>query len=203
MDAPHLKTALPGPEGQGHHRARRPGRVAVLHARLSVRDRPRQRRHRRGRRRQRVPRLRRRHRRQLDRPRPPGRWSRRSSTRRRSSCTCRAPTSTTSRRSRLGEEMAAHRAVQRPEAHVLRQLRHRGQRGGDQAGALSHQALRHHRLPRQLPRPHAGIAVADLEPGDPAPGVRTAGGRHLPRALRQLLSLPGAARRPRPAPASA
>ena len=40
----------------------------------------------------------------------------------------------------LGEEMAALAPLQRPEAHVLRQLRHRGQRGGDQAGAVSHQS---------------------------------------------------------------
>ena len=43
MDAPDIKTPLPGPEGQGDHRARRDGRVAVLHARLSARHRARRR----------------------------------------------------------------------------------------------------------------------------------------------------------------
>ncbi len=43
MNAPDIKTAAARPEGQGDHRARREVRVAVLHARLSVRDRARRR----------------------------------------------------------------------------------------------------------------------------------------------------------------
>ena len=57
---------------------------------------------------------------------------------------------------------------------VLRQLRHRGHRGGDQAGALLHEAAGHHRVPRRVPRPLARLAVADREQGDPAPRLRAA-----------------------------
>ena len=167
MPVPDIKTPLPGPKAKAHHRARRLGRLAVLHALLSVRDGPRLGRDRRGRRRQRVPRLRRRHCRQLDRPLASRcrRGDRRSG--------AEVPAHVGHRlllraagASRRGDER--HRAVGGAEAVVLLQFGHRGDRSGDQAGALSHEAPRHHRVPRQLPRPHAGIAVADVEQGDSA-----------------------------------
>ena len=70
----------------------------VLHARLSARDGRRQRRRGRGRGRQPVSRLRRRHRRQRHRASTTPTSSRPSSIRPSASCTCRARTSTTSRR---------------------------------------------------------------------------------------------------------
>ena len=60
-----------GPQGAGHPRARRPGLVALLPARLPVRDVPRQGRRGLGRGRQPLPGLRRRHRRLRHRPRAP------------------------------------------------------------------------------------------------------------------------------------
>ncbi len=52
--------------------------------------------------------------------------------------------------------LARHGARARARLRTFfRQLRHRGHRGGHQAGALPDQALRDSRLPRQLPRPHA------------------------------------------------
>ena len=196
MDAPHLKTALPGPKAKAHHRARRPGGVAVLHARLSVRDRPRRGRHRRGRRRQRVPRLRRRHRRQLDRPLRIRRWSRRSSTRRRSSCTCRAPTSTTSRRSRLGEELAAMAPFAGPERTFFANS---GTEANEAAIKLARYHTRRHGIIGFLGSFHgrtlgslsltSSRAIQRRGFGPLVPGT-------YPRALRQLLPLPGAAPRP-------
>ena len=63
MKSPHIKTAAARPEGRGDAQARRAGRVAVLSARLSVRDVARQGRGSVGRRRQSLPRLHGRHRR--------------------------------------------------------------------------------------------------------------------------------------------
>ena len=65
-----------------------------------------------------------------------------------------APTSTTSRRSSSAERLAASAPGPGTEAGVLRQLRHRGRRGRDQAGALPHRAAPHDRLLRRVPRPH-------------------------------------------------
>ena len=59
---------------------------------------------------------------------------------------------------RLAEEIASHRADRRRRQVVLRQLGHRGQRSGDQAGALSHQAAVPDRVPRLVPRPLARLA---------------------------------------------
>ena len=78
---------------------------------------------------------------------------------------------------RLAEEFNAIAPFSGDEAIVLLQFRHRGDRGRDQAGAIFDQALRHDRVPRQLSRPHARIAVADLEQGDSAPRLRPDAGR--------------------------
>ena len=77
----------------------------------------------------------------------------------------------------------AHRADRRRRADVLRQLRHRGDRGGAQAVALSHEAAGRHRVPRRVPRPLARRAVADGEQGDPAPRLRPVHARRLSRAV--------------------
>ena len=61
----------------------------------------------------------------------------------------------------------------------------------------------HHRVSRRLSRPHAGIAVADGEQGDPAPRLRTAHARRVSRAVSGLLSLSGRPRRRRLRGASA
>ena len=92
-----------------------------------------------------------------------------------------------------GGSLQRDRALRRAEAIVLRQLGHRGQRGRDQAGALHDEALRRHRVPRQLPRADDGLAVAHLEPGDSAQGVRAAaGGRRTTRRTRTATAVPWA-----------
>ena len=77
-----------------------------------------------------------------------------------------------------------HRADRRPREDVFLELRHRGGRGRDQAGAVSHQALQHHRVSRIVSRPHARLAGADVEPDRAAPRVRSdgAGVFHAPYA---------------------
>ena len=56
---------------------------------------------------------------------------------------------------RLAEELARSSPIAGRRAIVLRQLGHRGDRGGAQAGALRDRAPEHHRVSRRLPRPHA------------------------------------------------
>ena len=72
-----------------------------------------------------------------------------SPSRRRSSSTCRAPTSTTSRRCGWPRSWRAIAPIDGERPDVLRQLRHRDDRGGDQAGALPHEAAGHDRVPRR------------------------------------------------------
>ena len=95
----------------------------------------------------------------------------------------------------LAEEMADIAPIAGAGAIVLRQLGHRGRRGVDQAGEVSHEAVQHHRVSRLVPRPHHGVAVADVEQADPAQGLRAADARRVSRAVRELLSLSGRARR--------
>ena len=76
---------------------------------------------------------------------------------------------------------------------VLRQLRRGGQRGGDQAGALSLEAPVPDRVHGLVPRPHARRAVAHREPRRAAQGLRAGDrARGVPRAVSRRLS-----RRPR------
>ena len=176
------------PQRQGHHRPRRQGGVAVLHARLSAGDGPRRRRHRRGRRRQPFPRLRRRHRRQLHRPLASG------GRRRHRRPVAEVPAHVGDRlllraagAARRGDR--PHRADRRRRQELLQQLGHRGQRSGDQAGALPHQAAVPDRVPRLVPRPHARLARADVEPRRAAQGLRAGDhARRLPRAVPGRLS---------------
>ena len=75
---------------------------------------------------------------------------------------------------RLAEELAAIVPIDGDVRTFFAQLRHRGDRGGDQAVALLHEAAGHHRVPRRVPRPLARLAVADREQGDSAPRLRSA-----------------------------
>ena len=59
---------------------------------------------------------------------------------------------------RLAEELASIVPIDGGVKIVLRQLGHRGERSGDQAGALSLEAAVPDRVPRLVPRPHARLA---------------------------------------------
>ena len=56
---------------------------------------------------------------------------------------------------RLAEELASIVPIEGSVRIVLRQLRHRGDRSGPEAVALSHEAARRHRVPRVVSRPLA------------------------------------------------
>ena len=87
------------------------------------------------------------------------------------------------------------RADRRRRAHVLRELGHRGDRSGDQAVALSHEASRHHRVSRRLSRPLARVVVADGEQGGAASRLRPVHARvyHAPYPDPYRASSPDAA----------
>ena len=161
MTNPHHQDRTSRPERPGHARARRDGRLAVVSARLSVRDVARARHRSLGRRRQSLPRFRRRHRRVLH-----------------------GPCASAGGRGHQGggRQVPAHlerllarghdapgRAAGRARAdgragdELLLPVRHRIGRGRDQARALRHRPAALHRLPRQLPRPHDGLARVHLE----------------------------------------
>ena len=74
---------------------------------------------------------------------------------------------------------------------VLWQLRNRGGRGFAEARQVVHEAAQHHRLPRIVPWPDDGRAVADVEQGPAAKRIRPDGARRVPCAVRELLSLSG------------
>ena len=83
----------------------------------------------------------------------------------------------------LAEALVAHLGARHARAGVLRQLGHRGQRGGLQ----DHPAHRAHQTRcrrRRLPRPHHGLARAD-RPAVQAGPVRTAARRSHPRPVRR------------------
>ena len=188
MDAPDIKTTAARPEGEGDHRSRRAVRVAVLHARLSARHRPRRRRGRRGRGRQPLPRLRRRHRRQLDRRTRIPTSSRRSASRRRSSSTCRAPTSTTSRRCGSPRSWRRIVPIDGDVRTLLRQLRHRSDRSGDQAGALSHEAARaSSRSSARSTAARSGSLALTASKVDAAPRLRAAA---CPASITRRIRIP-------------
>ena len=92
--ATHIQTELPGPKARAHDRARRRGDLALVSARLSVRDVARPRHRSLGRRRQPLPRLRRRHRGVQHRPRASAGGAGGEGRRRTSSCTSPATTGT-------------------------------------------------------------------------------------------------------------
>ena len=192
MDAPDIKTPLPGPKAQGDHRARRAGRVAVLHARLSVRHGARRRRGRRGRRRQ-----------PCSSTAPPAspstrpgtrtpRSSRRSSSRRRSSCTCRARTSTTSRRCGWRRSWRRSRRSTAPSRSFFGNSGTEAERGGDQAGALRTRSGTD--IIAFLGAFHGrtmGSLSLTASKAMQRRGLRAADAGRVPRAVRGLLPLPG------------
>ena len=51
--------------------------------------------------------------------------------------------------------------------------------------------VQHHRVPRLVSRPHAGLAGGDVEQVRAAPRLRADDARRVPRAVRELLSLSG------------
>ena len=75
--------------------------------------------------------------------------------------------------------------------HVLRQFGHRSRRGDGQAREIPLEALRDHRLPRLVPRPHHGLALAHLQQDDAAEGVRAAGPGGVSRAVSEPVSRAG------------
>ncbi len=77
--------------------------------------------------------------------------------------------------------------------NVLLEFRHRGRRSGHQAGAPSHPSSQHHRVPRIVSWPHAGVALIDSQPDSAAERFRAYGSWRLPRAVRKSLSLSGRA----------
>ena len=90
---------------------------------------------------------------------------------------------------RLAEVLSDDRADAGPVPVVLRQLRRGGQRGGDQAGALSLEAPVPDRVHGLVPRPHARRAVAHREPRRAAQGLRPGDrARRVPRAVSRRLS---------------
>ena len=190
-ERPGPQDRAPGSEGEGDHRARRAGRLDLLHARLPAGDGARARAR-----------------------------SSRTSTATSSSTAPPASRSPSTGHSHpdvvkaiveQAQQVPAHvghrlllraagaarrgavgdRADARAASVVLRQLGHRGQRSGDQAGAVLHEAAQHHRVLRRVPRPLDGIAVADGEQAHAAPRLRTVRAGRVSRAVRQLLSLSG------------
>ena len=104
---------------------------------------------------------------------------------------------------RLGEELSDDCADARAAPVVLRQLRHRGQRSGDEAGEVLHEAARHHRVLRRVPRPHDGIAVADGEQAHAAARVRRRSCRAcITRRTPTAIAARSAARRTRARPSA-
>ena len=75
---------------------------------------------------------------------------------------------------RLAEELAAIAPIDGGVRVVLRQLRHRSDRGVHQAGALRTRRAEHHRVSRRRSTAGRGLAVADGEQGDPAARLRPA-----------------------------
>ena len=191
MTAPTSRRRCPGPKAQGAssrataRSSRRPTRAAIRSSSRAASGAIG-----RGRRRQPLPRLRRRHRRQLHRPLASRRRRRRSPSRRRSSCTCRAPTSTTSRRCASPRSWPAIAPIQ---GGVRSFFGNSGTEAIEACVKLARYATRrheHHRVPRRVPRPHDGVAVADGEQGDPAPRLRAAACRAcITRRIRTAIAV--------------
>ena len=157
---PHIKTELPGPKARAMIARDDEGRLALLSARLSVRDVARPGHGSLGRRRQPLPRFRRRHRGLRDRPRASAAWS-------------KAVQEAAGKFLHISsdywhEEMVGARASASPRScrSASRRMSFFCQSGTESVeGALKlaryvTSAAALHRLPRQLPRPHHGLAVA-------------------------------------------
>ena len=158
MTQPAHQDRAARPEGARTPGARCRGRLALLPARLPVRDVARPGRRGLGRRRQPLPRLRGRHRRVQHRAQPPGGGARRSRRRRRSSCTSRATTGT---RARCGSPSASRaRADGEPVMSFFCQSGTEAVEGALKLARYVTRPAALHRLPRRLPRPHHGLARA-------------------------------------------
>ena len=194
MTNPHHQDRPPRPERPGHARARRDRRFAVVSARLSVRDVAWARHRGLGRRRQSLPRLRRRHCRVLHGTCPskggrchqgggrqvPARFERLLA--REHDAPDRAP--------------GGSRADGRARDELPLPVRHRIGRGRDQARALRDRSPAIHRLPRQLPRTHDGVAGVHLEQVHAAEGLCADDARRDARAVPQSVPAPVCGRGP-------
>ena len=191
---PHIKMDAAGPEVPRHDRARLEGRLALLPARLSLRDLAWQGHGGLGRRRQPLPRFRGGHRGLRDRPCASARREGRAGRR-------REIPAHLERLLARGDDLArgtprGDRAARRARHVFLLPVGHRVRRGRAEARALRDEAPAHHRLPRQLPRPHDGLAVADFQQGHAAGGILP---EHAGRDARALPEhLPAALCRQRP-----
>ena len=95
---------------------------------------------------------------------------------------------------RLAEELAAIVPIHGPQRSFFGNSGTEAIEAAIKLARYYTEAPRHHRVPRRLPRPHAGLAVADGEQGDrsaAASGRCMPGVFHAPYA--ELLSLPGRA----------
>ena len=152
----------------------------------------------------RVPRLRRRHCRQLHRPLPSRGGRRRSSIRRSKFLHMSGTDFYYEPQVRLARADGGDRAHSRTEAIVLRQLRApRPSKPRSSWRAITRSATASSRFLGSVPRPDDGLAVADVEQGDAAEGIRSAGaGRRITRRTRTATAVRWAVSR-RAAPPSA
>ena len=192
MDAPDIKTPLPGPKARAIIERDAPVRVAVLHARLSARHRPRRRRRRRGRGRQPLSRLRRRHRGQLHRRLASRRRRRPSADQAQKFIHMSGTDFYYEPQVRLAEELAAivpidgdgpHRSsatpAPKPTEAAIKLSRYHTKRQGIIAFLGC------------VPWTLDGVAVADGEQGGPAPRIRAVHAGRLSRAVSGPVSLQG------------
>ena len=188
MRVPDIKVTPPGPRARAIVERDARGRVAVVSAVRAVRHGARRRRRRRRCRRERVSGFRRRHRGGGDRAFP----SRRRPRDHRAGIEISSHIHRLLSRAagRAGRGAREHRPDRRSREDVFFQFRHRGRRGRDQAGAVSHQALQHHRVSRVVSRPHAWIACADDKQNRAAPRLRSDGARCVSRAVCEPVPMP-------------
>ena len=95
---------------------------------------------------------------------------------------------------RLAEEMAAIVPVGGGTGEVRSFFSNSGAEANEAALKLARyttKRVQHHRVPRVVPRPHAGRAGGDVEQVRPAPRLRADDARRVPRAVRELLPVPG------------
>ena len=192
MDAPVLKTPLPGPKAAALIARDTGDRVAVLHARLSARD---------GR-------------------RPAARWSRTWTATCSSTAPPASPSTSTGHahpdvvkaivdqaqrflhmsgtdfyyepQVQLAEEMAEIVPITGGGEDVLRQLGHRGRRSVGEAGEVPHEAASaSSRSSARSTAARMGSLSLTSSKTDAAAGLRAAAAGRVPRAVRELLPLPG------------
>ena len=89
----------------------------------------------------------------------------------------------------LAERLAAIAPGKEAEESLFRQFRHGSDRGGHQAGAVSHAARQDHRVSRMLSRTHAGRAFAHRVKGRAAQGIWRAARRRVSHSVSEFLPL--------------